>query len=135
MKATRKLGMMWRSFHNLCRKLLAGSAYRFSELPQPVCVRIPLVVKAALLLTHTRRHVPVPDNSDPVLHHSAPPTHPHDLLADDPQTNKDNRDKKTDRRTRQLKVTEGIKETKRASKHQSRIEVFDYLPVEHARKN
>lgn len=73
MEAMRKLGRMWRSFHNLCSKLLAGSAYRFSELPQPVCARIPVAVKAALLLTHTRRHVPVPDNSDPVLHHSAAP--------------------------------------------------------------
>lgn len=34
-----------------------------SEILQQVFVRILLVVKAALLLTHTRRHVPVPDAS------------------------------------------------------------------------
>lgn len=85
-----------------------------SEFPQPLFVRIPAVVKAALVI-HTRRHVPVPDNSDPVLHHLAPPD---DLLAD--------RQPQILRPTAMTKerlggpIEEGIKETK---EHQSRIEV------------
>lgn len=42
-----------------CREQLKVTQFRLSEILQQVFVRILLLVKAALLLTHTRRHVPV----------------------------------------------------------------------------
>lgn len=130
MEAKRKLGrMLWRSFHNLCSKRLAGSAYRFSNLPQPVCVHIPVAAKAALLLTHTRRHVPVPDSSDPVLHCSAPPPTPTICWLTILRPTMTTRTT-----TGRLDSSNLQEESKKRKEHQSRMEMFDYLLGEHAGK-
>lgn len=84
---------------------------------EPVCVRIPVAVKAAFAVDTHQTSCPHSRQLRPCSS-EAPPLTPHNLLADDPQTNND-KDKNNDKRTRQLKHTGGIKETKRASKHQS----------------